>query len=159
MTNLRVPAVVLPRGDHSRLVTLVQRLADDKTHSVASFLAQELDRARVTSDRAVLGEVARLNCWVSYRIDWGPTKTLYLVHPDDYVDKERQLCVISPAGAAMIGIGIADRMPFIDSDGTPHLVTVVNVSDDANVIPLRLRGANAARRSDDEPFDPGPSAA
>lgn len=157
MRSLKMPAVVLPQDDFGRLEQLAVR-ASAEQHPLAPTLVSELNRARVTHDRSVLSEVASLNKWVTYRVDWGPSESRCLVHPDDYVDHERQLSVLSPEGAALIGIGIGDRMPFTDLKGDPHCITLVSVDAGPRILPFK-RKVSAKPDTNDEPFDPGPTAA
>lgn len=158
MRSLNIPAVVLPQVDYTRLEQLAVRASAER-HPLASFLASEIERARVTHDRAVLDEVAILNRWITYRVDWGPTESRCLVHADDYVCEDRQLSVLSPEGAAIMGIGIGDRMPFTDFQGNPHLITLMSVDAGPRIVTFGRRIPEARKDTSDEPFDPGPSAA
>ena len=157
MRSLNIPAVVLPQADYARLEQLAIRVSGER-HPLAPFFSSEINRARVTHDRSVLSEVASLNRWIAYRVDWGPTENRCLVHPDDYVCEERQLSVLSPEGAAVLGIGVGDRMPFEDAQGNPHLITLMSVDAGPKVVSFS-RAARTRTAANDEPYDPGPSAA
>jgi regulator of nucleoside diphosphate kinase len=158
MRSLKLPAVVLPQTDYARLEQLVVKARADR-HPFAPFLFSEIERARVTHDRAVLSEVATLNRWITYRLDWGPTENRCLVHPDDYACQDRQLSVLSPEGAAVVGIGIGDRMPFTDGEGNRHLITLISVDAGPRVVSFNRRVVSHRQTASDDPFDPGPSAA
>lgn len=158
MSMLKLPAVVLPQDDFSRLAQLATKASADQ-HPLAPVLAAELKRARVTHDRSVLSEVATLNRWLTYRVDWGPTENRLLVHPDDPACPDGALSVLSPEGAAIVGIGIGDRMPFTGVDGQSHIITLVSVDAGPRVVPFRSRAHARPKTASEEPFDPGPSAA
>lgn len=81
-------------------------------------------------------DVVRLNAWVKYQLDARPPETRFLVHPEDYAACKRQLSVLSPIGAALIGIRIGDPMPFECTDGQLHLVTALAVDQ----VPARRAG-------------------
>lgn len=155
---LKLPAVVLPQDDFSRLAQLATKASADQ-HPLAPVLAAELERARVTHDRSVLSEVATLNRWLTYRVDWGPTENRLLVHPDDHVCPDGTLSVLSSEGAAIVGIGIGDRMPFTDAHGHSHIITLISVDAGPKVVPFRPRIDTPHKTESEEPFDPGPSAA
>lgn len=157
MRSLKLPAIVLPQADHARLEQLAAKAIAEQ-HPLAPLLVTEVERARVTHDRAVLNEVATLNKWITYRVDWGPTESRCLVHPDDYVCHDRQLSVLSLEGAAIIGIGIGDRMPFMDAEGNPHLITLMSVESGPRVVSFSRR-ARVRKAASDDPFDSGPPAA
>lgn len=158
MRSLKLPAIVLPQADYARLQQLAARTSADR-HPLASFLCSEIERARVTHDCAVLGEVASLNRWITYRVDWGPTECRCLVHPDDHVCEDRQLSVLSPEGAAVVGIGVGDRMPFTDAGGNRHLITLISVDAGPRIVSFSRRVSSHSEPSNGDPFDPGPSAA
>lgn len=158
MPMLKLPAVVLPQDDFSRLAQLATKASADR-HPLAPVLAAELERARVTHDRSVLSEVATLNRWLTYRVDWGPTENRQLVHPDDHACPDGTLSVLSSEGAAIVGIGIGDRMPFTDIDGHSHVITLISVDAGPKVVPFRPRVHAPPKAASEEPFDPGPSAA
>ncbi len=157
MSKLAMPPVNIPRNDHARLLNLAHRARLDG-HPVAEFLLSEIARAQVLDGSRWEDELVALNRWITYRVDWGPTESRVLVHPEEYVSAERQLSVLSPVGAALIGIKAGERMPFIAIDGTLHIVTVISIDRAPRIL-------NFARRTPDQqdpqdgPFDPGPTAA
>ena len=53
-----------------------------------------------------------------------------LVFPDDFRNFETHLSVLSPLGAALVGLGVGSRMPFVDLDGELRLVTVEAIGAD-----------------------------
>lgn len=121
---LTFPPVRLPNEDWVSLMRLAFG-ADNDLHPVSTFLRAEVHRAIVTEQPD--DDVVRLNAWVTYRIDWEPTESRLIVHPDDYVPGAHYLSVLSPVGAALIGIRVGDRMPFFDSRAMLHLVTPVSL--------------------------------
>ncbi|CAL8971106.1 hypothetical protein GJ689_13635 [Rhodoplanes serenus] len=153
-----IPAVRLPRADHGRLLQLA-RLASRDDHPVAAFLLAEVDRARVVDDAAEQGDVVVLDRWVTYRIDDGPIASHILVHPEAYVDARRQLSVLSPVGAALVGIPVGEPMPFATIEGVPRVVTALSVDPEPKVTSLTQWRRPAPRTAEHDPYDPGPSAA
>lgn len=158
MSKLGLPAVSITPRDHRRLLHLGNRAQRD-LHPVADALLRELCRAQIIDDRSGEDDIVELNRWVTYRIDWGPSESRVLVHPEDYMSPERQLSVLSPVGAALVGIKVGDRMPFATIEGTFHVVTAVSVDAGPRIVHFGRRGGEDQSVSQDDPNDPGPAAA
>jgi regulator of nucleoside diphosphate kinase len=107
---------------------------ESDSHPVSTFLRAEVHRAIVTERPA--DDVVCLNAWVTYRIDWGPAESRLLLHPDDYAPGTHHLSILSPVGAALIGIRVGDRMPFFDSANTLHLVTPMSLRREPTILGL-----------------------
>ncbi|MCC6780043.1 MAG: GreA/GreB family elongation factor [Hyphomicrobiales bacterium] len=128
-------------------------------HPVAEFLLSEIRRAEITDNPSWQEGVVTLNRWVVYQIDSGPTESRVLVHPEEYVAPERQLSVLSPVGAALIGIKVGDRMPFVALGGTLHIVTAISVDREQKIMSFARRSRTSRSEPENDPFDPGPAAA
>jgi hypothetical protein len=116
-------------------------------HPMAPFLRSEVHRAIVLDDNEHREDIAGLNVWVTYQVDGRPAESRLLVHPDDHVADDLQLSVLSPTGAALIGIRAGDRMPFASADGHPHFVTPLAVGRKVK----RPAQTRASRRQPDVP--------
>jgi regulator of nucleoside diphosphate kinase len=133
---LTFPSVRLANEDWLRLMSLAFD-AENDLHPVGTFLRAEVHRAIVVDDPD--DDVVRLNAWVTYRVDWEPTESRLLVHPDDYVPGGHHLSVLSPVGAALVGIRLGERMPFFDLGGTLHLVTPLSLRREPSTLGLLRR--------------------
>jgi regulator of nucleoside diphosphate kinase len=122
-----LPPVTIVAQDYARLKQLAIAACADN-HPVAGFLLAEIRRARVAEERVRPRLAAALNLWVTYHVDDEPAESRILVHPEDYVSSERQLSVLSPKGAALIGLRAGDRMPYRSIGGLSHVVTLESVS-------------------------------
>lgn len=122
------PAVRIAKNDWSRLMQLA---FDPKNnmHPTAAFLRSEVHRAIVT-EVLNLNEIAHLNGRVTYRLDDNEPMERVLAHPEDRPKGELSLSVLTPLGAALIGIRVGDGMPFSCPKGNLHLVTVLDVQQD-----------------------------
>jgi regulator of nucleoside diphosphate kinase len=159
VSNLSLPTVTIPASDRRRLEKLA-RAAAEQGDTDALCLIGEINRAETVPDRAArLDSIATVGSWVTFWTDWGfPRETRQLVYPEDYTSDETQIPVLSPLGAALIGLKVGSQMPFFAA-GRTHIVRVERVSrTEPNVIPLLFR---APVHRDEEPFDddPGPTAA
>lgn len=131
---LALPPVSIPCEDLGRLRPLVAEIRPGVDATV-DFLRSELGRAIVLEDDVQSRDIVRLNVWVTYRIDWGPSESRILVHPDDYASDDLHLSVMSPAGAALIGLEVGSRMPFL-MENALHLMTAVSVRREPTTLGL-----------------------
>jgi regulator of nucleoside diphosphate kinase len=66
----------------------------------------EINRARLCDDGELPRDVVRLGEWVAYRIDERHRiECRILVCPEDFCNAQISLSVLSPLGAAMLGLG------------------------------------------------------
>ena len=161
MNNLSIPVVTLPASDQRRLERLAQ-VAADQGDADARCLLSEINRAEIVPDRAArLDSVVTMGSWVTFWINWGvPSRTRQLVYPEDYASERTQIPVMSPLGAALVGLKVGSEIPFFTA-GRTNVVSIERVSrGDANDV-VRALFCNPVVRGkklfDDD--DPGPSAA
>ena len=160
MDNLSIADVTLPASDYRRLERLA-RVGAGQGNVDARFLLTEVDRAEVVPDRAArLDSIVTMGSWVTFWINWGfPRETRQLVYPEDYTSERTQIPVMSPLGAALVGLKVGSEIPFF-TEGRTNVVRIERVSrSDPNDV-RALFGNPLFRREqlfDDD--DPGPSAA
>jgi regulator of nucleoside diphosphate kinase len=97
----------------------------------AYFLLSELNRAAPYESEHPSTDAVGVNSWVKFRVgDKNGMESRLLVFPDDFRNSETHLSVLSPLGAALVGLGVGSRMPFVDLDGELRLVTVEAIGAD-----------------------------
>jgi regulator of nucleoside diphosphate kinase len=153
-----LPPVTIPAPDYARLEQLARAAWSDQ-HPAASFLLSEIRRARVVDEPICRDNVVTLNRWVTYRLDRTPFESRILVHPEDYFSSERQLSVLSPVGAALIGIKVSIWMPYLSIEGAFHVVIAVSIGPPVKFASFAQDARRVQTKRKDEPFDPGPQAA
>ena len=159
----QLPPIVIARRDHARL----ERLADDalrERHPVGRFLMSEIRRAVVFDTNKAPEGVACLNEWVTYRVDGSrQSESKILVCPDELRNGQIELSVLSPLGAAVLGMSIGHRIKFFSIEGGLHSVIVEDVVAPAGaplLFPLKARRkAGRASTGSRGPDDDGPQAA
>jgi len=156
-----IPDITLPASDHRRLERLA-RVGADQGDVDARFLLIEINRAEVVPDRAArLDSIVTVGSWVTFWINGDfPRETRQLVYPEDYTSERTQIPVMSPLGAALVGLKVGSEIPFFTA-GRTNLVKIKSVSrrDPKDVI--RALFSNRVFQSE-KPFDdddPEPSAA
>jgi regulator of nucleoside diphosphate kinase len=156
-----IPDITLPASDHRRLERLA-RVGADQGDEDARFLLSEINRAEIVPDRAArLDSIVTMGSWVTFWITWGfPWETRQLVYPEDYTFERTQIPVMSPLGAALVGLKVGSEIPFFTA-GCTKVVRIERVSRGGpnDVVGALFSNplAKGERLLDDG--DPGPSAA
>jgi len=122
-----VTQIVVSTADYERLTDLanasMERLPD-----VAQELLDELERAQIVDPSQVPGDVVRMGSTVTFKADDGHTRTLKLVYPADESLDGHRISVMTPVGAAMIGLGKGQSISWTARDGKHHRLTVTKVA-------------------------------
>lgn len=121
---MRQPTVRVAEADYDRLLNLA---AQDGPG--AELLARELERAIVVREGQRTPAFVRLGSWVEYRDLLTDRLRKVQVTPPDAADiDEGRLSVLSPVGAALIGLCAGDTFGWTGPDGRPRLITIEAVS-------------------------------
>jgi regulator of nucleoside diphosphate kinase len=151
----QLPPIIIARQDYARL----ERLADNalrERHPVGRFLMSEIRRAVVFDTSKRLDGVACINEWVTYRVDGSrQSESKILVYPEELRNDQIDLSVLSPLGAAVLGMSIGYRIKFFNIEGGVQSVIVEDVVAPADA-PLRfpLKARRKATRA--STVSPGP---
>ena len=122
-----VPQIIVSNADYERLTDLatasLERLPD-----VANELLSEMDRAKVVQDGSVPDNVVRMGSTVTFKSDDGNTRTFKLVYPAEESLDEHRISVMTPVGAALIGLAEGQSISWTARDGKHHRLTVTKVT-------------------------------
>ena len=158
-----LPPIIIARRDYARLERLADKALRER-HPVGWFLMSEIRRAVVFDTNKRPDDVACINEWVTYRVDGSrQSESKILVCPEELRNDQIDLSVLSPLGAAVLGLSIGHRMKFFSIEGGVHSVIVEDVVAPAGA-PLRFplkarRKASRAPAGSRGPDDDGPQAA
>jgi len=126
------PPIVIPASEHARLLALADA-AEKRTPAVAEFLADELTRAQVVRDEDFDPNVVRMGSLVTYVDETtGRTRTVTLVYPDAADIDQNRISILTPIGAALIGLRPSQSITWPLPDGRVGSLKVVAVSNEAN---------------------------
>ena len=113
-----LPPIAIASIDIQRL----QRVTDHAVygfHPVGTFLRSEIDRASIHPP-STMPDCVRLDEWVDFRPDDAePMRSAILVMPEKFWSERRHVSILSPVGAALIGLRAGDRMPYENAAGKP----------------------------------------
>lgn len=123
-----LPRIVISTRDYGRLENMA-RIHMESSHPVAELLLGELERATVCPPDAIGEDVVTMNARVTFRTAPGMVpRSAVVVYPEDYHPTGQHVSVMSPLGAAMLGLRAGERMPFTDLQGTRFSVKVDEVA-------------------------------
>lgn len=125
--DARLPAIAISAQDADRLRHLAEA-ALDKYPATADFLAREIDRAEIRDDAESMRGVVAMQSEVTFRDDVsGQTRTVTLVFPDEADVDAGKISVLTPIGAALIGLSAGQTIEFQTPAGGWRALTVVGV--------------------------------
>lgn len=126
-TRTRSTTLIVSDAEYERLTDLasasMERLPD-----VAQELLDELERAQIVADKDVPKDVVRMGSTVTFKSDDGNTRTLKLVYPADESLDDHRISIMTPVGAALIGLGTGQSISWTARDGKHHRLTVTKVA-------------------------------
>ncbi|MFO1079904.1 MAG: nucleoside diphosphate kinase regulator [Reyranellaceae bacterium] len=121
------PQIVVSHADHERLTDLATASLE-RLPEVAQELLSEMDRAKVVEPEKLPGNVVRMGSTVTFASDDGQVRTLTLVYPADESLDAHRLSVMTPVGAALIGLAEGQSIRWTARDGRAHRLTVQKVT-------------------------------
>jgi len=123
-----LPPITLTSDTHAQLSRLAAA-AESAMPDLAAYLGVELDRARVVDAAALPGDVVAIGSTVAFRDEeTGRERTVTLVFPEDQDSENGKISVMTPIGAALIGVGAGKRIVFRTRTGENRLLTVISVA-------------------------------
>lgn len=121
------PHIRMTPDDHERLARLAS-FAADGAPEVASFLADEVDRAKIVGDRARVSGLVQMGCRVEFRDEaTGKVQTVTLVYPGEADIEQGKVSVLTPIGTALIGLSVGQSMDWPTRTGAVKRLTVLDV--------------------------------
>ena len=124
--NRSVPNIIVSNADYERLTDLATA-SIERLPEVAEELLSEMDRAKIVRDDSVPANVVRMGSTVTFRSDDGRQRTETLVYPVDEDSDAHKISVMTPVGAALIGLAEGQSISWTARDGRRHVLTVVKV--------------------------------
>lgn len=121
-----VPNIIVSSADYDRLTDLATASLE-RLPAVAEELLAEMDRAKVVEEKSVPADVVRMGSTVTFRADDGRELTETLVYPVDEDSDAHKISVMTPVGAALIGLAVGQSISWTARDGRKHELTVVEV--------------------------------
>jgi regulator of nucleoside diphosphate kinase len=125
---MNMPEIILTRRDVGRLDALLGSAVLDRIGKVGEFLLDELTRATIVDDKDVPPNVVTMNATVRFRDDEnGRTNLATLVYPRDAAAQDNAVSVLTPVGAALLGLSEGQSIAYGTIDGRIKTLTVLEV--------------------------------
>lgn len=126
-----LPKIKVTAEDHVRLTGLASA-AMDRMPEVASYLADELDRAQVVRSGKPASGFVRMGCEVEFRDDtMGKVQAVTLVYPGEADIGQGRISVLTPVGAALLGLSAGQSIDWATRTGAVKRLTVLDVREPA----------------------------
>jgi regulator of nucleoside diphosphate kinase len=133
MLRKELPPIIISGIDFDRLDRLAAAAAGTLPRT-ADFLAREIARATIAPSGFILRGVVTMGSQVEFRDDvTGQSRTVHLVYPDQADLAEGKLSVLSPVGAALIGLSVGQSIEWETPSGGWRSLTVLHVGGVAAV--------------------------
>jgi regulator of nucleoside diphosphate kinase len=123
-----LPPIVMMTDEAGRL----RALANSRMSlfpRVAYFLARETERAKVVASDCDLRGIVRMGSQVRYCDDkTGDVRDVVLVYPHEADISLKRVSVLTPVGAALIGLSVGQAIEFQTPGHRKHSLTILGVS-------------------------------
>ena|SRR5689334_15325142 len=122
--QFRKPSVYVTESEYERL----SNLAHANASRGAALLGDELVRAIVLKDGEFPRDFVRLRSFVEFTdLMTGRTRRVQIVLPDEADIDQDRLSVLSPVGAALLGLMAGDSIGLSTENGRTHVLQVASV--------------------------------
>lgn len=122
------PHITLTAKDYESL-SMLARAAETRMPDVAVVLTEELERAHVLAEVCSENSVC-MGSEVEFRDDTtGKIQTLMLVYPGDADIAHGRISVLTPVGAALIGLSAGDSITWETRTGEVRRLTVLKIRE------------------------------
>lgn len=120
------PNIVVTTDDH-RMLSKLAYAGINEASTVADDLLYELDRASVLPPDQMPLDVVRMGSLVQFRTTDGDQREVTLVFPADADIERNRISVMTPIGAALIGLSKGQSITWLTRDGRKQVLTVLRV--------------------------------
>lgn len=122
-----LPTITLTRSVYERLSALAAAVADHQP-DVAEYLERELDRARVVADGALPAAAVTIGSRVSFlNCETNQRHSVTLVWPSEEDSTRHRLSVMTPVGAALVGLSVGQSIAWQSRTGVWRSLRVEEV--------------------------------
>ena len=126
IAEMRPPIAI--DGDHFARLFALSSLTSGPMTEVCEYLREELDRAHVLPAEELCPDIVSIGSEVEFRDEQtGKTQKVILVYPLDADIAHRRVSVLTPVGAALLGLSINQTISFRTRTGERRELTVLKV--------------------------------
>ena len=122
-----LPRILISKAEEKRL-TAIATAASQRVPEASAALLSELERADVLPETAMPADVVRIGSIIEFEVDDGRRLKVQLVLPENADINAGRISVLTPVGAALIGLSPSQVMEWSGNDDKERVLTVLAVS-------------------------------
>lgn len=125
-STAKLPEITVTASEHARLTALAEHaLERNESAATAERLLEELTRARMVADDALPADTIAVGREVDYYDQHsGRLHTVRLVNPPEADINTGRISVLSPIGAALLGLSVGQCIDWPVPDGSLRRIEV-----------------------------------
>lgn len=129
----QLPRIVIPDNEHQRLSALVETISRSSP-VVYEYLSRELDRAQLVPEQKIAQHIVRMGSRVTYRDNAnGRLRAVTLTYPHEADISSSRISILTPIGAALLGMSLGQTIQWPSPGGEPGSLTVLDVENANNL--------------------------
>lgn len=137
--SIRQPAITITSADYDRLFDLAEGGVREAPN-IAAFLMKELERATIAHHPPAEPAV-RMGSHVYYRdMESENVRRIRLVYPEESDSQRGHISVLTPVGAALIGMSAGQTIEWQDQRGSSRKLIVLAIEDEPDTPISSLAG-------------------
>ncbi len=125
------PPLVIGDVDHRHLISLAVAM-EKRVPDVSNALLAELDRAKIVPQHKVPERTIRMGSAVRFQTNGAGERHVTLVLPGDADIDAGRISVMTPIGAALIGLSTGQSIRWQARDGRDQKLTILDVEPPAD---------------------------
>lgn len=131
--NLRIPdprrpEITVTKRDIGNIESLLSSHATHWSWRSVEYLIRELMRATIVDDGAIPADVVTMGSRVEYREEGQDSSQIVtLSYPGERELLDDAISVLTPIGAALLGLAAGQSICYAGSDGNPVTITIMKV--------------------------------
>jgi regulator of nucleoside diphosphate kinase len=122
-----LPPIIITTTDAQRLSLLVNGRSS-RVPPAVDFLMREIERADIVPPDRPLRGLVRMGSRVTYR-DGDGVREVMLVYPQDADIERKRISILTPVGAALIGLSVGQSIEYETPNGEKRSLAVMRVAD------------------------------
>jgi regulator of nucleoside diphosphate kinase len=124
---MKLPPITIAKAERDRLVSIATAaLGSERPNVAASMLLSEVSRATIVAQGSLPPQVVAVHSEVDIHDKITNTKRrLRLVYPEEATADSNAVSVLTPLGAALIGLSVGDSIDWCTATGDQRFITVL----------------------------------
>jgi regulator of nucleoside diphosphate kinase len=121
-----MPPIVVSEDTRKSLIGLAAA-AERNAPDAAGVLLAEMERAQVVPNETLPVDAVQMGSIAEFRTDTGQQRRVVLVYPGEADIAQGRISILTPIGAALIGMTPGKSITWKARDGRSHRLTVLTV--------------------------------